>query len=213
MGEKKHQKRLLQVEEGHYGASYETLPMWINHWHQIQEILGLKRNRILEIGPGNGVVSYFLKKCGVNVFTTDIDFRNEPDVLSDVTYLPFRQGSFDIILCCEVLEHIPYNQFEKALKEIYGVSNEFVVISLPAPFVGAAMALNLPRLPVFKVHVGMPYMTEKKFDGQHYWELGRLGYHLRRIRNAMKNAGFNIIKEFRPPLSLFCYFFVLKKLS
>ena len=133
-------------------------------------------------------------------------------LLSDVVYLPFKKNSFEIILCCEVLEHIPYSEFEQALFEIYRVSNEFAVISLPAPFVSAAMALNLPHLPVFKLHAGMRYFTAKKFDGQHYWELGRRGYPLKRIKNAMKNVGFNILYEFRPTLSLFCYFFVLKKL-
>jgi SAM-dependent methyltransferase len=208
-----HKKRTIQVKEGYYGGSYESLNMWINHWFQIQEVLQLNKNRILEIGPGNGVVGYLLKKCGLNVFTSDIDFRNKPDVLGDVSYLPFKQCSFDVILCCEVLEHIPYNEFENTLKEIYRVNNGFVVISLPAPFVGAAVALNLPHLRVFKFHAGVPYFKEKKFDGQHYWELGRLGYSLRRIKKAMKNAGFDILKEFRPTLSLFYYFFVLKRVS
>ena len=212
MIEKKHKKRPTQVKEGHYLGRYESLPMWINHWHQIQAVLQLKRNKILEIGPGNGVVSQFLEKCGLKVLTCDIDFHNKPDALSDVLYLPFRRNSFEIILCCEVLEHIPYSEFEQALFEIYRVSNEFAVISLPAPFVGAAVALNFPHLPVFKLHAGMRYFTAKKFDGQHYWELGRRGYPLKRIKNAMKNVGFNILYEFRPTLSLFCYFFVLKKL-
>ena len=203
--------RPLQVKDGHYLGGYETLPRWITHYYQIHEVLRLNKNKILEIGPGNGMVSWFLKKCGLNVVTCDIDSRNNPDFLGDVTHLPFEDNSFDIILCCEVLEHIPYSEFEIALREIRRVARDFVLISLPAPFAGIALALNLPFLAIYDLHIGMPYATEKKFDGGHYWELGRSGYSLQRIRNAMRNTGFDVIKEFRPPLSLFCCFFVLKK--
>ncbi|MBI5467816.1 MAG: class I SAM-dependent methyltransferase [Deltaproteobacteria bacterium] len=211
MPEQAHKKRRPQVKEGYYLGNYETLPMWINHWHQIQSVLDLKRESVLEIGPGNGVVSYFLRKCRMKLHTCDIDPHTGADTLADIVYLPYRENSFDIILCCEVLEHIPYEEFERGLCEIHRISKEYAVISVPAPFAGAAFALNLPKLTTLKFHAGVRFMTPKKFDGQHYWELGRLGYPLRRIRNSIRNSGFSIVKTFRPALSLFCYFFILKK--
>ena len=149
----------------------------------------------------------------MKVTTSDIDTRNIPNVASDIVFLPFKDNSFEITLCCEVLEHIPYNEFETALSEIYRVSNDFCIISIPAPFVGMAFAMNMPRLPIFKLHIGWKYFKKKLFDGQHYWELGRRGYPHRMIKSAIKNVGFDIVNKFRPPLSLFCYFFILKKNS
>ena len=62
MKEKEIEKRAIQVKERHYFQNYESMPMWINHWHQIQAVLKIKKNNVLEIGPGNGLVSYFLGK-------------------------------------------------------------------------------------------------------------------------------------------------------
>ena len=205
--------RKVQVRPQHYLQNYESLPMWINQWHQIQNVCKLNKQNVLEIGPGNGIVTYFLNKCGIKVITSDIDIHNAPTTLSDIVFLPFKSNSFDIILCCEVLEHIPFSEFEPALLEIYRVTNEYLIISLPAPLLGFAFALNLPRLPIFKFHFGMRYFRKKEFDGQHYWELGRKYYPKSLIEKSIKRTGFRIIDKFRPPLSLFCCFYILKKIS
>lgn len=201
----------IMVENGHYFDSYETLPRWIIHWYQIDKILSLKRNKVLEVGPGNGIVSRYLRLCGLCVRTVDIDNRNSPDILADVINLPIESESFDIVSCCEVLEHMPYDKFNLALTEIYRVTSAFAIISIPAPFAGAAFSINLPKTPIFKFHLGMPLFVNKKFDGEHYWELGRWGYPLKRIRRDIESTGFEILHEKRPALSLFCYFFLLQK--
>ena len=40
--------------------------------------------------------------------------------------LPFEDNSFDLVLCCEVLEHLPDDIYQDALKEIQRVSNEYI---------------------------------------------------------------------------------------
>jgi len=40
--------------------------------------------------------------------------------------LPFEDNSFDLVLCCEVLEHLPDDIYQYALKEIQRVSNEYI---------------------------------------------------------------------------------------
>ena len=50
-------------------------------------------------------------------------------VLCDAEFLPFRKRALDIVLCSEVLEHIP--EYSRALKELLDVSNRFVILSFP----------------------------------------------------------------------------------
>jgi len=50
-------------------------------------------------------------------------------VLCDAEFLPFKKGSFDLVLCSEVLEHVP--DYSKALKELLDLGNMFVILSFP----------------------------------------------------------------------------------
>jgi SAM-dependent methyltransferase len=43
--------------------------------------------------------------------------------------LPFEDGSFDLVLCCEVLEHV--ERPREALAEVARVGRDFVLISTP----------------------------------------------------------------------------------
>jgi SAM-dependent methyltransferase len=50
-------------------------------------------------------------------------------VRTDILHLPYAANTFDIVLCTEVLEHIPTPEI--ALAEICRVSNRYCVLSVP----------------------------------------------------------------------------------
>ncbi len=54
------------------------------------------------------------------------------DIVSDITAIPVESGSFNAVLCSEVLEHLPYP--EMALKEFSRVLCGGGVLILTAPF-------------------------------------------------------------------------------
>lgn len=54
------------------------------------------------------------------------------DIISDITSIPVKKGSFDVILCTEVLEHLPYPI--KAIEEFGRILNKGGVLILTAPF-------------------------------------------------------------------------------
>jgi hypothetical protein len=68
----------------------------------------------------------------------------------------------------------------------------------------------------------LPFLVEKKFawkiphhpthtfNGEHYWEIGKKGYELGVVRNAIENE-FVIEKEFVPFENQYHHFFILKK--
>lgn len=106
-------------------------------WHT-QKIRTLKKiiikknyPKILDIGCASGlmtnkIASFFpeSKVVGVDIYSNAIDFAKSkyPQIsfnIADIHKLPFASGSFDLIICCETIEHVLNPK--KALSEIYRV--------------------------------------------------------------------------------------------
>ena len=136
-----------QVNPDHYnGLAYDSKERFISYWHQINEILLLKPMIVLEIGIGNGFVSRYLSEHKLNVTTLDTNHALHPDVGGSILSVPFRDECFDVVSCCEVLEHLPYSEFLDALQEIHRVSRKYVILSLPDITTIYKIHLELPRI-------------------------------------------------------------------
>lgn len=120
-------------QDFYYNHFYFQFPALSSLCDQISAVHAESPANVLEIGKGNGFVSDFLKKAGFNVTTFDINERLEPDVVGSVTELAshFPENSFDLVLCAEVLEHIPFESFEAAISQIARVSKRRVILTLP----------------------------------------------------------------------------------
>lgn len=202
----------VQVDGGsHYKRRYMTLPRMITHWHQANEVAASTRpaGEVLEIGPGSGHTTWLLRQWGFPVTTLDFDAKVKPDVVGDVTHLPLGDKCVDCVLAAEVLEHLPFHRFGDALRELRRVSRGTVIVTLPAPFVGIATLWNWPRFEPRGMFLGVPYAMPHRFNGEHYWELGKWGYSVYRIKKKIRESGLEIRKVFRPAPSLYCCFFVL----
>lgn len=197
----------------HYRRRYLTLPRAITHWYQANEVAEETPpgGSVLEIGPGSGHTTWLLRSWGHSVTTCDFDPGTRPDVVGSVTSLPFADCSFDTVLAAEVLEHLPFGQFDLCLRELARVTRRAAVVTLPAPFVGIAALLNLPRIAPLSFHFGLPYMVKHRFNGEHYWELGKAGYSVGRIKRHIGASGLTLIRSFRPAASLYCYFFIARR--
>lgn len=75
-------------------------------------------HKVLHFAPEQAFYRKFKKLKKLEYTTTDL---NSPlaDVKADICALPFKDNSFDIILCNHVLEHIPNDK--KAISELYRV--------------------------------------------------------------------------------------------
>jgi SAM-dependent methyltransferase len=102
-----------------FAEDYDSLGRFASYWHQIEEILALRPASVLEIGTGNGLVSSYLRQRDIALTVLDIDGRVQSDVIGSVTRLPIRDAAFDVVSCCQVLEHLPYEEFAVALGEIF----------------------------------------------------------------------------------------------
>jgi SAM-dependent methyltransferase len=135
------QRALIEgnVPAGHYASrAYNTKQRFCSFWHQLDSVLELEPQTVLEVGPGDGLVTDWVRRAGIEVMTLDIDRRAKADIEGSATEMPVEADSHDVIVCCQVLEHLPYDQAEQALREIARVARVGAVISVPnrTPWVG-----------------------------------------------------------------------------
>lgn len=194
-------------------ARYNYIERWISYWHQINEVNYLKPDQILEIGPGNKFVTDYLISLGYKIKTLDINQNNRPDVVGSVLELPFTDNSFDLILCSEVLEHLPFSKFKQALGELERVSKKYVVLSLPYWGWLFYFKIKVPFLKNIKVYFKLSGVKKHKLGGEHLWEIGKIGYPLKKINFLIKEQKFKIIKEYLDPDSPYHHFFILEKIE
>ena len=205
---------ITEVEPSHYGRKYDSKRRFLSYWHQIDEILSLDPKSVLEIGVGNGFVAKYLRDHGLAVTTLDIDERLHPDVVGSVTKLPFEEASFELVMACEILEHIPYEQAKEGLKEIHRVSSRGAVISLPDATRTARIEFPIPKFgkvrKLFVIPKFFPHAHKITAHG-HYWEIGKKGFPLKKVSDDIERAGFKIVKTYRVFENPYHRFFVLEK--
>lgn len=154
---------------------------------------------MLEIGIGNGFVSKYLKEKGINILTMDIDRRLNPDIVSNITNIPFENISFDLIACYEILEHLPYEKFYKTISEIFRVSKSYAILSLPDASRIYRLYIQIPKLGIFRRLISLPRFEKliNNFNDEHYWEIGKDSFPFYRIIKDIESGGFKIVKTYR----------------
>jgi len=200
----------VSKEEGYRFEKYGGTSRFASYAYQIAEILKTAPNDVLEIGVGDAVVGSYIKRQSTIRYTwADIAEDLRPDVVADVRALPFGDNSFDTVCAFEVLEHIPFADFEKALSELARVAKKYVLISLPHFGPPVKILLKIPFLPEIKLAFKFPFHPEHHFNGQHYWEIGKRGYSPARIRKILSKYGA-VTNEFVPFENQYHHFFVLQ---
>lgn len=207
-----------QVHPEHYQKDeYNSVERFCSYAHQLKLISGLDVKSILEVGPGTFLVSSVLSRRGYKVTTCDFDPKLGADVTADVRRLPFGNNTFDLVVACQVLEHIPFEDFDKALDEIKRVSSRYVLISLPHRCTGFTILLRFPFIETLfkKKFFEFGFQVSAPFRGfeaskQHYWEIESAKTHLNLIRAKLAKA-FSGLRESRPVLNKYHYFALLEK--
>jgi len=124
-----------------FSARYLKRRTGLDNWQEKRKV-----NRILEAGCGNGRHVLFFQEQGYETYGVDIskeaiDLGNEwlkrkglkPTLqVGNITNLPFDENYFDVIVSFGVLDHIPFLDAKKAIKEIVRVCNTggYVYLSL-----------------------------------------------------------------------------------
>ncbi|HSV51241.1 MAG TPA: class I SAM-dependent methyltransferase [Burkholderiaceae bacterium] len=90
----------------------------------------------LDVGARDGFISRQLTRHSAWVTALDLEEpRIEHErircVQGDVTALSFSDASFDLVLCSEVLEHIPGRELHSACSELGRVAKRYILVGVP----------------------------------------------------------------------------------
>lgn len=200
-----------QVSRKHYEfRSYCQKDRWVSYHCQLEAIFAAEPATVLEVGVGDGVVRSYLRNW-TDIAYTGVDVAEDlnPDVVGNVLGLPFEDNSFDVVCAFEVLEHLPFEQFEVALKEMKRVAKKRILLSLPHFGPPIKFSCKVPFLPEMRIAWKVPYPRTHVFDGEHYWEIGKRGYAPRRIRAILSRYG-TIERDFIPFENQYHHFYTLR---
>lgn len=160
----------------YFSDAYFRLHQLCSFAHQIHDIHQLKPKSIIEVGIGNGFTSTFLKSAGFDVFTVDINPNLSPDLCAPISELPnqLRERKFDLVVCCEVLEHLPFDEFESCMQIFQQIASRmYLTLPQAKKFFGFGGFLQLPKLGRRNVNA---YLSRAKaLPAEHYWEVGSAG--------------------------------------
>lgn len=137
--------------DGNYFNKYRNNGKLINSivngfFQEFDSILdGIEFNKVYEAGCGEGYISNHVsdfstkKKKEVCIKASDLsakvinraklDYPNIQFSVNSIYELSEMDESYDLVLACEVLEHLEEPQ--KALRELFRISNRYVLISIP----------------------------------------------------------------------------------
>ena len=205
---------MIQVEpETYANLGYDTKRRFASYWHQLDEIFKTDPKTVVEVGVGSGFTSTYLQRKGIQYTGIAIDARLNPTITASVLDIPLEDNLFDVAACFEVLEHLPFEDFTPALRELARISRGPVIISVPDATRACRIQLRLPRNIKFSRIFAYPTRTPKIKDlyCNHKWEIGVETFPLRRIQAAIESAGLTCVKTYRVFEYIRHRFFILQK--
>lgn len=160
--------------------------------------------RVLIVGPGQGLDREVLRWRGYDVETFDIDPTFKPDHQGSVHDLArFTTRQFDALVVSHVLEHLAEPYLDQSLREIARVG-QHALIYLPVAGRHTQIRIQLGFKNIEWNLIGDLFnyfdrcdgRTARFMGGQHFWEIGRRGFHVRALVRRF-NRFFTVLRHYR----------------
>lgn len=199
----------------HYTEKYFGDTRIFSYAHQIATVLSFHPKSVIEVGVGAGVVAAALRTMGNSVTTLDLQTDLEPDIVGTVLATGCADNAFDVAICCQVLEHLPFSQFKPALCELQRITRHGLVLSLPDVSPYGFLSAKLPKIPEFKLEWKLPNLRpttispEQFAQDGHYWEIGRRGLPLSTVLEHIHETEWHVERTWNVPEMRYHRFFKL----
>jgi SAM-dependent methyltransferase len=122
------------------GEPYERSEIWYGLFNDFADHIArlIQPNSVLDAGCAIGLLVETLRQRGIEAWGVDVSeyaLQNIPEELQSYCRLgsvtePFEQR-YDLIVCLEVLEHLPPRETEKAVENICKFTNDVLFSSTP----------------------------------------------------------------------------------
>ena len=161
--------------EVYFSDIYFSMPQLCSFAHQLNFIHAMSPKSAIEIGLGNGFVSTYLRRAGIPITTVDINPALEPDICAPLAEVGAHIDTpCDLVICCEVLEHMPLEELDANLDHLRGLGDR-LFLTLPNSYKawGFSGLMFLPKLGarLFDLNFNSPWKN-KIAGGPHFWEVG-----------------------------------------
>lgn len=165
------------------------------------ELLPPNLHTVLDAGCGDGRLTNLLAKryshvCGLDISQEALSHLQTERKLGSIADMPFQDKAFELSICTEVLEHLPFNDYSQALKELARVTRWYIFLSFPnsenlrkgrvvCPYCGCRFHSDwhvrrftpdtLPELPGFKIRNCVPIIEAYSYPDFVFYTVYALG--------------------------------------
>lgn len=164
--------------------------------------IGGEKVSVLDVGAGDCFAEDFFignEYVAMDVIKNSASKR-ELDIMGSIENAPFKNETFDMILCLEVLEHI--RNYQLALKEIYRILKEKKVLLLTIPLMSVGFHNDFYRftpLAIKKELENAGLKIEKIIPVGGYfrmlgWQISKISYLIKKPKNKFFWPFYYLIK-------------------
>ena len=193
----------MKIKKPYFDANWinklESRMLWNFYWTQqkIMEPYVRKDPALVEMGVGSGFCSNYLKSRGYDIQTIDIDADKNPDVVCDATNWE-PEKKYNGFLAFQVFEHMPFEVFEKTIKNISKSEIEYLYISVPYNKMSKKIIFRgnfyLAKLGDFDLDIRWPFWGKAAISNKsHLWELGDGEITRQKYYDVFLNAGYKLL--------------------
>lgn len=188
--------------------AYYTEKRIVHQWFQVDSLKDLDVRKVLEIGPYFGLVTAMLANAGYEVTSLDITSAPpQPNVARHISadirdVRPEQLAGHDAILCCETLEHIPWDDVGDVVARFAASAVPWLLVSVPYEAFQFGFTLYLNRYVwrkqsfLKKLRFLSPFRPPPDDAWEHHkWEIGYKGYGVQGLREKITGAGYEIVRQ------------------
>jgi SAM-dependent methyltransferase len=159
------------------GAQARHRALWL-YLHERTDLFSGKGLEVLHFAPERALGGALAAAPGIHYVSADL---TDPAAMEhfDITDIPHPDGSFDVILCIHVLEHVEDDR--KAMRELHR-------ILAPEGFAIVLVPLDLDRAETYEDRS----ITDPSERRRAFWQADHLRLYGRDFPERLKEAGFEV---------------------